>query len=985
MYGSPEDLIGTVLSDTYEIESVIGEGAYGTVYAAKHKRLHKPVAVKVLRAHEEDAFQRFRQEAEITSNLGSRFIAQVFDFNTMADGSPYLVMELLQGEDLGSRLKRQKTLPVIEVLKICEQVAMALSVAHRHKIVHRDLKPPNIFLCRTEDEGEVVKVIDFGISKVLTTTGTTAAGQFIGTPLYMSPEQVRGQQHAIDERSDIYALAVVLYEALAGHPAYQATSIFELVEKINGPQLPAPLAPTNPDIPPAVDVVLRKALAKSAADRPQTVTAFYNELANAIRTNVKAESATPAAAIVGTHALETMYATGMVATPLWRGRTGREDELRFVAPEDGFFGGDHRSRVLKIRVDKNEYFCGSVPVIENIDNDLVLPHRKVSRNAIRVIVREGRCYLRREPRCSVPVRVGLSILERGEERPLHHGQAIAVGVIAGVFHDGRYVPTQVPAKAVDEQTGLLGREGLAWEVALAARLNDGRRLVLIRPIGAQSNDQIVACDVGLAIHALDSSWPVARFRRYTVALVKPDVDIEALAASAAAAVNAPLLIGFHEVGDSSDEAGARIDEACGALDRIAASGAAPGLVDLGQHQLSIYDPGQFVSEARTIAQAGGEIGLLALEEQEQLAQLGAAVGAALELELLQVAGRATGPQTIFCRPATGAIAFASPDAAEPLARQIAAEWHSRGPVRGEVLEVERTIAIDVLPPDDLGEIAHHARHLASSAGLSAGIEGLPQPIARIARGAINQTAPIERARALVDVVDATWRFLAIALRSMAMAARKSAPVEPGTGWGEPWRSAAIAAAAALADTQGRVGELVAAFFEGGQPKRIFERAHAEAGAMAARLGQAPDQTTVSQTLPALHDTVSDLLGALRPLRGWTLASVVRVDRVDVFGDCETVHYVDYTGTYQRGTQRQVTLIKDLRMGPFVYLTRFAEGIVVPLEPQLRRRLCPQTQMDELYWADKVIAAPGSHRYHSVIRKHPLDDEVTAKQIPRGAR
>src|SRR3990172_8975065 len=148
---------------------------------------------------------------------------------------------------------------------------------------------------------------------------------------------------------------------------------------------------------------------------------------------------------MGTHALETMYATGMVATPLWRGRTGRDDELRFVAPEDGFYGGDNRTRALKLGGGRSEYFIGSVPSLEGINNDLVLPHRKVSRNAVRILVREGRVYLRREPRCSVPVRVGLSILEPGEERPLHHGQAVAIGVVAGGFHDGRYVPTPVPA------------------------------------------------------------------------------------------------------------------------------------------------------------------------------------------------------------------------------------------------------------------------------------------------------------------------------------------------------------------------------------------------------------------------------------------------------------------------------------------------------------------------------------------------------------
>ena len=194
----------------------------------------------------------------------------------------------------------------------------------------------------------------------------------------------------------------------------------------------------------------------------------------------------------------------------------------------------------------------------------------------------------------------------------------------------------------------------------------------------------------------------------------------------------------------------------------------------------------------------------------------------------------------------------------------------------------------------------------------------------------------------------------------------------------------IAAAAVLAGTPGRVGELVARLFDGKEPKRAFQVADAEAAKMADAV-RTPSGSMATKSLPQLVNAVNDLLVALRPLRGWTLACVVRVDRVDVFGDCETVHYIDYTGTYQRGTPRQVTLIKDLRMGPFVYLTRFAEGIVVPLEPNMRRRPCPETGAEELYWAAAPIVGPGVHRYESVIHHHGLDDEVTAKQIPRGAR
>ncbi len=1009
-YGAPEKLIGTVLDGTYKIDRVVGEGAFGAVYAATHLRLKRQVAVKVLRAVDADAFARFRREAEVTSSLGSRFIAQVFDFNTMPGGEPYLVMELLDGEDLAARLARVKTIGLSQALKIAEQVASALAVAHKHKIVHRDLKPQNVFLTRSEDEGEVVKVIDFGIAKLMSTAPVTAAGQFLGSPLYMSPEQVRGRSDQIDERTDVYALGAVVYEALAGRPPFQASSVFELVEKISGPDLPPKLAPGHPEIPPALDEVLARALAKSRDDRPKTVTDLYNQLANVIRTSTPSESATPAAAIVGTHALETMHITGSVATPLWRGRTNVEDQLRFVAPEGGFYPNDFRSRTLKITGEngKTEYFLGSVPLIDGITNDCVLPHRQVSRNAARVVVRGGRVWLRREPKCNVPVRVGLLLLERDEERPLHHGQPVAIGVVAGVFHDGRYVPSQAPAQAVDEQTGLLGREGLAWELALAARVSAGRRLLLAAGVGAL-DDEVLACKLAIALHEAWPVWPVARFRGHVGALVPPDGDAERAAQVMRAAAGVPLAIGTLPVGSSGDQAGARIDEARGALGRVAASVPAETLarevIDLAQYALRLLEPAPFVREAQAILARGGESGLIVMDDQDQLRAFGEPVVAALELELLQITGRIAGATAVLCRPAAGAVGFAGPDAAEPIARQVAREWHSRGPVRGEVVEVERGVSTSVVGGIDLVDLPRLAAEMVAG-GLGAGVDALPLPIAARVRAALTATDAPTRAEALIEVVASTWKLIGISLASMALAGRSrgaepfdmamaagtpGAVIPPVSGPHSaqlavvavigPWRQVAINAAAALTGTPGRVGELVAALFDGGGPRAALATATEEAVA----ISTASAGGSMPRGVDRLERAVADLLMALRPLRGWTLIHVDRVDRVDVFGDCETVHYIDYTGTYERGTPRQVTLVKDLRMGPFAYLTRLAEGIVVPLEPHLRHRHDPHSGVAGLFWAEQPIVAPGVHRYGSVLHGTAIDDEVTAKQIPKGRR
>jgi hypothetical protein len=375
-----------------------------------------------------------------------------------------------------------------------------------------------------------------------------------------------------------------------------------------------------------------------------------------------------------------------------------------------------------------------------------------------------------------------------------------------------------------------------------------------------------------------------------------------------------------------------------------------------------------------------------MDDQDQLRAFGDTVVAGLELELLQVTGRIAGAAAVLTRAAPGAVAFAGPDAAEPIARQVATEWHSRGPVRGEIVEVERGVSTAVVGAGDLRDLPRLAHELVAGGGLGAGVDTLPLPIAARVREAMTATSAHARAEALVEVVTATWRLLGISLASMALAGKAQKPGEPFdlaavSGGAEPWRQVALAAAAALAGSPGRVGELAAALFDGGAARPALTAATEEAAALAG----ASTAASMPRGVDRLERAVADLLAALRPLRGWTLVHVDRVDRVDVFGDCETVHYVDYTGTYERGTPRQVTLVKDLRMGPFAYLARLAEGIVVPLEPHLRQRDDATTGHPGLYWADAPITRPGEHRFTHVLSGASISDEVTAKQIPKGRR
>lgn len=216
----------TVVADKYRIVGVLGRGGMGTVYEAVHTGIGKRVALKFLEAHaESDAptRARFLREAQTASLVESPHVVHVFDSGWSEDGVPFMVLELLRGEDLRALLRREGRLPVEQAISIAEQSLRALIQLHAAGIVHRDLKPENVYLCNIEDSEPLVKILDFGISKV---TGPQASldtltheGTVLGTAYYMSPEQARGEPDT-DPRSDIYALGTILYEMLTGRTPY---------------------------------------------------------------------------------------------------------------------------------------------------------------------------------------------------------------------------------------------------------------------------------------------------------------------------------------------------------------------------------------------------------------------------------------------------------------------------------------------------------------------------------------------------------------------------------------------------------------------------------------------------------------------------------------------------------------------------------------------------------------------------------------------
>jgi serine/threonine-protein kinase len=278
-------MVGSVLVDAYRVVRLVGEGGMGTVYEAAQLRLNKRVAVKVMArelASNAEALARFRREAEVTSGIGNPHIVQVFDFGATPTGEPFLVMELLEGEDFERRIRRVGRLSPPATLHIVKQVASALAATHAKGIVHRDLKPANIFLLDVAGETDFVKVVDFGISKVRNaTTKLTRSSAVMGTPNYMSPEQALGQVDEIDHRTDQWALACIAWESLSGAGPFVGENVASLLFQVVH-QAPQPLLPTEPRLHPAVEEALLVALSKRKADRFASITDFSRALEAAV-------------------------------------------------------------------------------------------------------------------------------------------------------------------------------------------------------------------------------------------------------------------------------------------------------------------------------------------------------------------------------------------------------------------------------------------------------------------------------------------------------------------------------------------------------------------------------------------------------------------------------------------------------------------------------------------------------------------------------
>jgi len=278
------DLTGQRIADRYDVIRLLGEGGMGQVYEARHVELDKKVAIKFLfmeLAEDEELLERFRREARITASLGHANIVDVMDFGVTDEGLPWLVMEYLTGESLQEIMEREGTLSIPAARKIMLQILTGLAEAHAQGIIHRDLKPDNVYLDEVKGQGTVVKLLDFGISKIAgrdekENLQLTKTGVVMGTPNYMSPEQVMGNTE-LDARADLYACGTILFEMLTGRRPFEGETHNEVVVRIMGDPIPD-MNSLRSGLPPALVDIALKALSRDREGRFSTAEEFLEAL-----------------------------------------------------------------------------------------------------------------------------------------------------------------------------------------------------------------------------------------------------------------------------------------------------------------------------------------------------------------------------------------------------------------------------------------------------------------------------------------------------------------------------------------------------------------------------------------------------------------------------------------------------------------------------------------------------------------------------------
>ncbi len=1082
--------IGTIAAGKYKVLRLLGRGSMGAVYEAQNVSIGKRVALKFVvvdRRTDPSALARFHREARAVSAVESAHIVQIFDTGETDAGEPFLVMELLHGEDLGTRLSRGR-LSVADALDLAAQTLRGLRRAHAAGIVHRDLKPQNVFLARGDDERTHVKIVDFGLSKILGDSlpgqlghsSITQAGTMLGTPLYMSPEQIEAAPD-VDHRTDLWSMGAILYETIAGAPPFTESSYARLVMSICQRD-PRPVDELAPGVPPALTRVIARALERSRDARFESAEAFLAAILEMMPGSDRARAAAPSLASMpavppdaarspdpasSAHdsaqrlkslspALETPLPKAPPAEPsapsdkggqppgaelrtyttsaatlwlsqaptfsVWRGEVAAPDRLRI----EGRDGSVHELRLEP----KGKLHLGRTERVGEERNELV--YADVASRLAAIFRHDGvRWWLKRREECSVPVQVGARALNRGDEAPLVHGTFLSVGGMRATLVDRRYVTPSVPADTVDAATGLLGRAGLEQEIAAFLQRQRPGGLVLLRPrpgavnavnpvnsvahgatlvAGGPSGDLVdhpPAVAATVAVHRAWSSLVLGIADGSTLLLVSGDAKVVAdTALQAAETARAAGLDAFAcghwlLVGDGLD-AGREIELALHAIASLANEEPKPG--QRATTSLRELSQGARLASSTELLTASTDARratlLFAIEEQNALNSVGPQIVSALEKELAAVVASHAGQGALVAPLAPGVVVACISRKSDPAATgsQVQCDWHARSPIMDGKAELPRTLSWEILHGESAAvRAAELSRECADPHGvLSALSGGLPYPIAGRVHDAIASSSAIERVKMLFDVLEGTWRFIAGVLVSAWFARRPPAPGEStpgleamlefnrrhGTREGYAlgtWRELARTAAKAFEDK----GDPIGAVARDVLGVKLGENQTFETLSnlmQSERNGFAHghyNEARAAADLPEFEQMTRILLRALRPLAAWTLVTVEKTEP-DLYGELQMVEFIDHTGPFNTGTRRRIGLNSPVRLANVVYLARWREGLVLPLDPMVRR-IAHEDKFD-LYWMDHLPRV-GPCQMSSAVGSSSLKVTLDARRLP----
>jgi hypothetical protein len=685
---------------------------------------------------------------------------------------------------------------------------------------------------------------------------------------------------------------------------------------------------------------------------------------------------------------------------VWRGDIDPPDRLR-VEARDG--------AVTELRLDlPGPLRLGRIAGEGADRNELVVP--EVASRFAATLRHDGiRWWLRRRDECSVPVEVGARSLDRGEEAPLVHAVSIVIGDMRAVLADRRYLTPAVAAGTVDPGTGLLGRAGLELEIACFLESKSTGAMMLVRApeggLGAAPSTAEGAPHprIVLAAMAVHRRWPTLAMGLVegtflALAPGKPKEIASAAVTLAGLCRAAGLTVLAHGTWSFAGEAlsaARELELALSAMRGAPADTSTTVAVNLREvaQGARIAAPSEVIAASTSARRATL---LFAVEEQCALREIGPQVIEALEGELAAVVAGHAPPGSLVAPLAPGVIAAAIPQSAEAreIASRVQCDWHARPAVTDGLSELPRSISWEILHREGAAERAAELsrEHNEALGVLSALSGGLPYPIAGTVHAAISASSAIERVKMLFDVLESTWRFMAKATLAAVVSRPQATPesLEPlqriakrlGTRSGYPlgtWRELARAAAALLDPARDPFGatarEVLDVKLGSNQTfETLSNLMQSERNGFAH--GQY-NEARAAADLPEFEQMTRTFLRALRPLRAWTLVTVEKTDP-DPYGDGQTVEYLDHTGPFDKGVRRRIGLSTPVRLANVVYLVRWREGVVVPLEPLLRH-LAHEERFD-LYWMDH-LPRPGPCQMSAVIGTASLKVPYESLRIP----